>query len=399
VKNLKRAIQAGEKEVRHAQGDHLAHLQKRLEGQKLTFSRLEALRPEPMPIALSTIPLAQNTPPAPATPIMAKCAALRKATLERRLVASDEQWRKQFVKICYYALATTIGVLALASAAVAIAATAGAAVGPVLLALSLVLMALGSTLFGVDIGPRIAALTAAQTEKRIPTALAAAQLSHELFHLKENDRRKALEMVGVGSDADETAVLRHLSHWTRAEIDHMAHQLARQLGVEKEEQKRLLRAVGLDPKRSSTSTRKYLAELAVEMAQLNTREEQNALLRSMDIAPESVSKKSHDEKFTEAELLIAFTKQFESLFPETLADRIRKLLPLLGMKKVSSPEDLAHRVEERWKKERRQMIGLLGEMGVTMKDVTKKGGVLDTKKLESCLKKKAKFLFESTKAA
>ena len=318
------------------------------------IAELEAKRPRPIPITLETIGKFREEKPLASS---VKCAALRKAFLEKKIAVLTQERRKQIVKFCHYALLVGVGVLGVAAGALAIGATAGAAtpaVAAALLGLFVIMVPVGGGILGTDIAIIIFDRIKGHEERKIPKTLAAAQLAKELGALPDEDRRSALKAVGFSEDLDEEGILAQLTPLSQAKIEQLANVLYGQM---KEGQRdRMLRAVGLDLRVSpSAMLTEYIAALAKDLAKLPLDKQQEALL-SLDALPTE----GLTSAMSEPQLLDHLTSRLSLLFPKDEGEEARHLLSSYGIDEFLTAQDLADKILKLDTSEE-----LLGKMGMT----------------------------------
>jgi hypothetical protein len=318
--------------------EDLAGLVKTRADLEARIAELREKRPRPIPITLETVEMfGEEKKPTSS----AKCAALRKAVLEKKIAVLTQERRKQIVKFCHYALLVGIGVLGVAAGALAIGATAGAATPAVaagLLGLFVVMVPVGGGILGTDIATIVFERLKGHEERAIPKTLAAAQLAHELASLPDEDRRSALRTAGLDESLDENKILEQLTLLSRAKIEQMASEL---YGIMKEDQRdRVLWAVGLDARvNPSAMLTEYIASLAKELAQLPLEQQQEAL-QSLDALPTG----GLASKMNEAQLLEYLTSHLSILFSKDKGEEARHLLSSYGIDEFLTAQDLSDKI-------------------------------------------------------
>jgi hypothetical protein len=399
LSNRKRELAAFERDTKQKRGQPEIEQHRAL--LKAQIEILEGMRPRPIPITLKTMELFRaERPLVPLTPLSARCAAVRKAFLEKRVAVLSQESRKQMVRVCHYALHVGLAVLTIAAGALAIGATAGAAtplVAGAATGLFVVILSVEGGLFGTDMATSIFDRLKGTAERKTPRALAAAQLAHELSLLPPQDRDAALATASISIEAKgilpdsqeeiELQILKAFALFSGAEIEQIAISMNEPL--KQEQRTRLLRSVGLDPRANpSLAVTEYIGSLAHEIAGLDVGGQEDAL-RSLGLLPEE----GLADKMTEEDLLRYLTSQLSLLFPKDEGEKTRHLLASYGIEEFLTPAELAAKVFA-LPEEKRGV--LLKELGIPTK--TAKGRSLTQGLLGVRLKGRFPFLFPKVPA-
>ena len=347
---------------------------------------LESARPRPIPITLETIDLFRaEKPMVPLTPLFAKCAAINKASLEKKVAVLTQEKRKQIVKVCHYAVHVGMAVLGITAGALAIAATAGAAtpvVAGAALGVFVLVFPAEAGLFGTDAATSFFDRAKGKEERKIPRSLAAAQLAHEISLLSDEEREAGLAAASLSLQKDETQILKQLAAFSGPEIERIA--ICMHLHVDKDRRNRILQAVGLDQHVSpSVSVTEYLRSLAHEISELDVDGQQDAL-RSLGILPEA----DLASRMTEADLLRYLTSRLSLLFPKDKGEKVRHLLASYGFESFSTPKELASLILALPEDERHTLLEKL-----EIPNETGKGKTLTPERLSVRLKSRFPYLF------
>jgi hypothetical protein len=399
LRNLKRQLATVEREMKQERGQ--PELEQHRVFLKAQIEILEGMRPRPIPITLKTMELFRaERLLVPLTPLSARCAAVRKAFLEKRVAVLSQESRKQMVRVCHYALHVGLAVLTIAAGALAIGATAGAAtplVAGAATGLFVVILSVEGGLFGTDMATSIFDRLKGTAERKTPRALAAAQLAHELSLLPPQDRDAALATASIsietkgGSQGSQEEIklqiLKAFALFSGAEIEQIAICMNEPLNPE--QRSRMLRAVGLDPRANpSLAVTEYIGSLAHQIAGLDVGGQEDAL-RSLGILSEG----GLADKMTEEEILRYLTSHLSLLFPKDEGEKTRHLLASYGIEEFLTPTELAAKV---FKLPEEKRGVLLKELGIPTK--TAKGKSLTQGLMAVRLKSRFPFLFPKVPA-